>query len=184
MNEQVELIFLDHESKMEKTIQNTLHEFNQVRTGRANPALLDKVVVSYYGVDTPVRQISSIQVVEGTQLYIKPFDKSILKDVETAIQMAKLDLPTSNDGIGIRLILPKLTEESRKVLVKDVEKLQENGKVAIRNIRRDLIDDIKAIKLPEDEEKDQLEEVQKLTDKYIKILEEETKKKIEDVRHI
>lgn len=184
MNEQVELIFLDHESKMEKTIQSTLHEFNQVRTGRANPALLDKVVISYYGVETPVRQVSSVQVVEGTQLYIKPFDKSILKDIETAIQLAKLDLPTANDGVGIRLILPKLTEETRKVLCKDVEKLQEAGKVAIRNIRRDLIDEVKALKLPEDEEKNQLEEVQKLTDKFIKILEEETKKKIEDVKHI
>lgn len=167
MNEMADMLLMEIEEKMEKTIEVLRKEFAAVRTGRANPALLDHVAIDYYGVKSPIKQISSITVPEGSQLYIKPFDKSTLKTIETAIMASDLGLNPQNDGIGIRLTLPKLTEERRRELVKHVSKLAENCKVAIRNVRRDGNDHVKKLGLTEDDEKGYLEDVQELTDKFI-----------------
>jgi ribosome recycling factor len=165
--EQAEQILLETEEKMEKTVHVLQHDLTHIRTGRPNPALLDSIKVSYYGVDTALNQMSSITVVEGTQLYIKPFDKNLLKDIESAIHASDLGLPPMSDGVGIRLNIPQPTEERRRALVKDVEKHGEQAKVAIRNIRRDSNDHLKKLGLTEDDEKGFLSDVQELTDAYI-----------------
>ncbi len=182
--EQVDLLMLEVEEKMEQAVIATEQEFASIRTGRANPALLDMIQVEYYGVETPLKQIASITIPEGNQLYIKPFDKSILKKVEYAIGTSSIGLTPQNDGVGIRLILPRLTEERRKELAKDVEKLAEKGKVNVRNIRRDANDDIKKLELAEDTEFAYFEEVQKLTDNYVKKMDEIAKVKIEEILSI
>ncbi len=184
MREQADLILMELEDKMEKSIEATISEFQNIRTGRANPGLLDSIFIKYYGVDTQLKQISSITVPEGNQLYIKPFDKSIVKDVEKAIGTSKIGLTPQNDGIGIRLIFPQLTEERRRELSKEVTKLSENGKVAIRNIRRDGNEQIKKLSLPEDLEFSTLDSIQKLTDKYIVKMDEVGAKKIEEIMNI
>src|SRR5690625_4213424 len=163
--EQIELVLLETEEKMKDVISSFKKELTNIRTGRANPALLDRVNVKYYGVDTPLKQISAISVVEGTQLYIKPFDKSILKDVEHAINASDLGISPQNDGEGVRLVLPALNEERRRELTKTVEKEAENAKVGIRNVRRDGNDEVKKLELPEDVEKSTLEDVQELTNR-------------------
>lgn len=184
MSEQADIILLECEEKMEKTIESLVRDFASIRTGRANPALLDRIHLDYYGVQTQLKQISSIQVVEGNQLFIKPFDKSVLKQIEQAIYASDLGLNPANDGTGIRLVLPQLTEERRRSLTKDVDKHAENGKVAIRNIRRDANDSLKKIGLTEDDEKGYLEDVQVLTDKYIKKVDHENKLKSEELMKI
>ncbi|MFA5692994.1 MAG: ribosome recycling factor [Acholeplasmataceae bacterium] len=182
--EQIDLLLLEIEEKMEKSVHSLENEFNQIRTGRANPNLLDRIMVSYYGVLTPLKQLASIQIPEATQLYIKPFDPSTLKDIEAAINTSGLDLPPHNDGNGIRLMLPSLTEERRKSLVKDVEKLAEAGKVSIRNIRRDGNDQVKKLSLPEDNERIYLDDIQNLTNKYTELVDEKTKLKTNDLLNI
>lgn len=182
--EQVDLLMIDIEERMENALNSTVHEFATVRTGRANPALLDGITVEYYGVETPLKQIATITIPEGNQLYIKPFDKSILKKVEYAIGTSNIGLTPQNDGAGIRLILPRLTEERRKELSKEIEKLGEQGKVNVRNIRRDANDEIKKIELPEDTEFSYLEEVQKLTDKFTKSMDEAVLEKITEIMAI
>ncbi|MBN2300198.1 MAG: ribosome recycling factor [Acholeplasmataceae bacterium] len=172
-NEQADLILMEIEDHMSKTVEILKKEFAAVRTGRANPALLDKISISYYGVDTPLKQISSIAVVEGNQLFIKPFDKSTLKAIEHAIHASDLGLNPINDGVGIRLILPSLNEQRRKELVKEVEKMGEHARVSVRNVRRDGNDHIKRLALSEDDEKGYHEDVQELTDKFIKKVDEE-----------
>jgi len=184
MSEQADLILMEVEDHMGKTVEVLRREFAGVRTGRANPALLDKIHLPYYGVETPLKQISSISAVEGNQLYIKPFDKSILKQVETAIYASDLGLNPQNDGVGIRLILPQLTEQRRRELIKDVEKMGEHAKVGVRNVRRDGNDHIKKLGLTEDDEKGYLEDVQDLTDQYIKKIDEEIKSKSEELLKI
>ncbi|NMA05468.1 MAG: ribosome recycling factor [Acholeplasmataceae bacterium] len=184
MSEQTDLILMELEEKMEKSVEAIVAEFQNIRTGRANPGILDSIFIKYYGVDTQLKQISSITVPEGNQLYIKPFDKSILKEVERAIGTSKIGLTPQNDGIGLRLIFPQLTEERRKELSKDVTKLSENGKVAIRNIRRDGNEQIKKLSLPEDLEFSTLDEIQKLTDKYTEKMDEVSEKKIEEIMNI
>lgn len=164
-------ILLELEEKMEEVIEGFKKEINKIRTGRANPALVEDIKVEYYGVLTPLKQISSISVQEGTQLYIKPYDRNSLKDVNQAVTAANLGINPQNDGTGIRLVFPKLTEDRRKELVKEVSKHLETFKVHVRNIRRDGIEEIKKEKLPEDNEKLYLEDIQKLTDEYIKNLE-------------
>lgn len=155
--------------KMNKAIASFEHELTTVRTGRANASLLDAVEVDYYGSPTPVNQVGSISVVEGKTLVIKPFDKSILKELETAINKANLGIAPQNDGTVIRLTVPSLTEERRKELTKVVAKMAEEAKVAIRNIRRDGNDMIKKNKeLTEDMQKDGQEKIQKATDEFIK----------------
>ncbi len=168
MNEQADLLLMEIEEHMQKTLEALEREFAAVRTGRANPALLDHVNVDYYGAESPIRQIASVSIVEGNQLYIKPYDKSILKAIETAIFASDLGLNPLNDGTGIRLILPQPSEERRKELVKEVDREAEEAKVGIRNIRRDGNNHVKKLGLTEDDEKGYLEDVQTLTDNAIK----------------
>jgi len=154
--------------KMDKAINNLQNNLNKVRTGRANPNMLDIINVDYYGTPTPINQIASIQVSEGRTLVIKPYDVNSLKDIERAINTSELGLPPINDGKVIRVSVPALTEETRKGFCKDVSKMVEEARVAIRNIRRDFNDEIKKDKtIPEDESKSLLDDIQKATDKAI-----------------
>ena len=170
MSEALEEMFLFGEEKMEKALGQMKREFSTVRTGRANPAILDRVVVDYYGAPTPIRQMAQVSVSEGTTLVITPFDKSILKDVEKAVIKAELGVAPNNDGVCIRLNFPPLTEERRRETAKEVKKFGEDAKIAIRNVRRDMVDSLKKIEkeenLPEDAVKDNQDKIQKLTDKY------------------
>ncbi|MDR2822825.1 MAG: ribosome recycling factor [Acholeplasmatales bacterium] len=177
-------LLLDVEDRMEKAIVALIHEFSNVRTGRANPSLLDRIVVNYYGVETPIKQISSVTIMEGSQLYIKPYDKNLLKEAEKAILSSTLGLNPINDGVGLRLIIPQPTEQRRKELVKDVEKLGENGRISIRNIRRDGNDKIKKMELIEDDLKGYLEDIQELTNNFIKKVDEEIKIKSDELLKI
>jgi len=165
-------LFLEGEEKMEKAVNQLKKAFASIRTGRANPLVLDKVIVDYYGAPTPLRQMSQVSVQDGTTLVISPFDKSIMKDIEKALIKAELGVTPNSDGTVIRMIFPPLTEERRKESVKEVKKLGEDAKVAIRNIRRDMTDDLKKLEkeenLPEDAVKDNQNEIQKLTDNYTK----------------
>ncbi|MBR3889010.1 ribosome recycling factor [bacterium] len=174
MSEAVEMLFLTGEEKMEKAIAQLKREFSTVRTGRANPGILDKVVVDYYGAPTPLRQMSQVTVQDGTTLVITPYDKTILKDIEKAIIKAELGISPNSDGICIRLAFPPLTEERRRDIVKDVKKMGEDAKIAVRNIRRDMADDLKkaekADNLPEDMVKDNQDKIQKVTDKFTKLV--------------
>lgn len=129
--------------KMKKAAQNLQRELGQIRAGRANASLLDRITVNYYGAPTPLNQMASIQIPEARVLMITPFDKSILQDVEKAIMASDIGISPTNDGNVIRLVIPQLTEERRKELAKDVKKEAENAKIAIRNIRRDAIDEYK-----------------------------------------
>ena len=174
MSEALEELFLFGEEKMEKAIAQLKREFASVRTGRANPAVLDKVLVEYYGVPTQLRQMSQVTVSEGTTLVITPFDKTIMKDIEKALIKAELGVAPNNDGTCIRLNFPPLTEERRRETAKEVKKYGEDAKVAIRNVRRDMVDDLKKIEkeenLPEDMVKSTQDDIQKLTDKYVGII--------------
>lgn len=182
--EELEMILLEAEDKMDKAISAFERELSTVRTGRANASLLDSIYIDYYGVSTPLKQVSSITIPEANQLYIKPFDKSICKDIEKAISASTLGLTPQNDSVGIRLVLPQMTEERRRELVKVVGKMEEAAKVAVRNLRRDANDDIKKLDLPEDDEKCALEDIQKLTDKKISSVEDIAEKKNKDVMSI
>ena len=182
--EELEMLLLELEEKMEKSIASFERELSTVRTGRANAGLLDSISIEYYGVQTPLKQVSSITIPEANQLYIKPFDKSVLKEVEKSFLASSLGLTPQNDGVGIRLILPQMTEERRRELVKLVGKMEEQAKVAIRNLRRDGNDDVKKLALPEDDEKGSLEDIQKLTDNKIKEIEEVAAKKNKEVMSI
>lgn len=159
------------EDKMQKSYNNLLEEYTTIRAGRANPHVLDKVVVDYYGSPTPLQQVANISVPEARMIQIQPWESSLLKDIEKAILVADLGLNPTNDGKVIRLVFPELTEERRKELVKDVKKKGEASKVAVRNIRRDGNDAFKKLKgtdVSEDEIQDLEDQIQKLTDKYIK----------------
>ena len=160
-----------YDTKMQKSFQNLLDEFGSIRAGRANPHVLDKVRVDYYGTPTPIQQIANVTVPEARMLQIQPWEASMVKDIEKAILTSDLGINPSNDGRLIRLVFPELTEERRKELTKDVKKKGENAKVAIRNIRRDANDAFKKLKgsdVSEDEIKQLGDQLQKLTDKYIK----------------
>lgn len=174
MSEALEELFLFGEEKMEKAIAQMKREFASVRTGRANPAVLDKVLVEYYGVPTQLRQMSQVTVSEGTTLVITPFDKTIIKDIEKALIKAELGVAPNNDGTCIRLNFPPLTEERRRETAKDVKKFGEDAKIVVRNARRDMVDDLKKLEkeenLPEDLVKSNQEDIQKLTDKYVGII--------------
>lgn len=174
MSEALEEMFLFGEEKMEKAISQMKREFASVRTGRANPGILDKVVVEYYGAPTPIRQMAQVSVSEGTTLVITPFDKSIIKELEKAIIKAEIGVAPNNDGTCVRLNFPPLTEERRRETAKDVKKYGEDAKVSIRNVRREMVDDLKKIEkdenLPEDMVKDNQDKIQKMTDKYVGIV--------------
>jgi ribosome recycling factor len=164
-------VLKDTENHMKGTIENTKKEFQAIRTGRANPNILDRVVVEYYGTPTPLTQVASVNIPDARMLVVQPWDKTILGVIEKAIQKADLGLNPINDGSVIRLPIPQLTEERRKELVKVVKKEAEEERVVIRNQRRDANEKIKALekdgKISEDDGKRGLDEVQKLTDKFI-----------------
>ena len=172
-----EEILLECETRMEEAIENLEKRFINVRAGRANPNMLDGIMVEYYGAPTPLKQLANISVPEARQLSIKPFDKSILGDIEKAIFEANIGLTPNNNGEVIFLVVPALTEDRRKELVKQVKQIAEEAKIALRNIRQDSNNDIKKLKLPEDVEKSGNEEVQELINKYNKIIEERLKVK-------
>ena len=178
-------LFLFGEEKMEKAINQLKKDLGGVRTGRANPIILDKVLVDYYGAPTPLRQMSQVSVQEGTTLVINPYDKTIIKEIEKALIKVDLGVQPNSDGMVIRLTFPPLTEEKRRETTKDVKKFGEESKVAIRNIRRDMVDDLKKLEkeenMPEDEVKGNQDEIQKLTDKYIGIIESLVEEKEKEV---
>ncbi len=167
----IDTIKQDVEERMGKTISVLRADFQSIRTGKATPALLDRIQVNYYGVQTPINQLANISVPDSRMLLIQPWDKSSLSAVEKAILKSDLGITPSNDGSAIRLVLPQLTQENRKDLVKRVKKKGEEAKVSIRNIRRDGNDSVKALEkskeITEDESKNAQEDIQKLTDKYI-----------------
>ena len=172
-----------YDNKMQKSYDNLLEEFGSIRAGRANPHVLDKIRVDYYGTPTVLQQVANISVPEPRMLLIQPWEPNMVREIEKAIQTSDLGINPTNDGKVIRLTFPELTEERRKDLAKDVKKKGENAKVAVRNIRRDANDSLKKMTktndISEDEIKQLEEEVQKLTDKYIakvdKAVEEKTK---------
>lgn len=161
-----------YEEKMNKSYDALLNEYTSIRAGRANPHVLDKIKVDYYGAPTPLQQVANISVPEPRMILIQPWEKKLIKDIEKAILTSDLGINPNNDGSAVRLIFPELTEERRKDLVKDVKKKGEAAKVAVRNIRRDANDAYKKLKKEEDVSEDEIKEledkVQKLTDKYIK----------------
>ena len=181
MDEMTEMLMLEVEEKMEKAIESLKRDFSTIKTGRANAAILDFISIDYYGVKTPVRQVAGISIPEANQLVIKPYDRSSLKLIEAAILASDLGLTPQNDGSIIRLVIPKLTEERRREMTKNVGKYEENAKVAIRNIRRDGNDSVKKLGLSEDEEKGCLEDVQKLTDKYVALASKLAEDKVKEL---
>jgi len=183
-NEKAQLELINLEEKMKKAIENLKHNLVLIRTGRPDPAILNKVKIDYYSVQTPLSQVANISIQEGTQLYLKPYDKSILKEIEHAIHASDLGLNPLNDGVGIRLIIPQPTEERRKELVKQVEKTGENSKVAIRNIRREINDKMKKLDLTEDDKKGYHNDVQDMTDKNINLINKIIKEKSQDLLKI
>lgn len=165
-------VFETAKTKMGKTISALQNEYGAIRAGRANPQILDRVSVDYYGTMTPINQLASVSVAEARVLVIQPWDKSVLKAIEKAIQTSDIGINPQNDGAVIRLTFPPLTEDRRKELVKDIQKIGENSKVAIRSIRRDCLEKLKSMKkaseITEDDLKDGEKEIQKITDNFIK----------------
>ncbi len=160
-----------YEDKMKKTLSNLQDEYTAIRAGRANPRILDRIQVDYYGTMSPLQSVANISVPEARMIQIQPWDASMIKDIEKAILASDLGLTPANDGKAIRLVFPELTEERRKELVKDVKKKGEAAKVAIRNVRRDANDAVKkeakSGDISEDEQKQQEDKIQKMTDKYV-----------------
>ena len=176
------------EDHMKKAIVQVQKELQGIRTGRANPGLLDRVVVDYYGAPTPLKQLANISTPDGKCLVVQPYDKNVMKDIEIAINKSDLGMTPNNDGNVIRIVIPVLTEERRKELVKVIKKFSEDGKVAIRNIRRDGLEAIKKIEkdkqMSEDDSRKQQEVLQKLTDKYSKEIDESSALKEKEVMSV
>lgn len=171
--------------KMNKAVEALESNLKTIRTGRANPTILDRVELEYYGSMTPLNQLSSISVVEGRQLMVKPFDRNMLKEVERAIAMADLGLVPQNDGNAIRIMIPALTEDRRKDLSKDAHKMGEDAKIAIRNIRRDALNGAKKDKeLTEDLKKQAQEDIQKATDQFTKKVDAIVDEKCKDIMSV
>ena len=180
MNERLKV----YEDKMKKTMANLEGELGAIRAGRANPNVLNKIVVDYYGSPTPIQQVANVSVPEARMIQIQPWEKNMLKVIEKAILVSDLGINPTNDGTCIRLVFLELTEERRKELVKDVKKKGEASKVAIRNIRRDGNDEFKKLKgsdVSEDEIKDMEEDLQKLTDKFVKEVDKAVEVKSKEV---
>ena len=173
-----------YDDKMKKTIEHLAADYQTIRAGRANPHVLDRVMVDYYGTMTQIQGVGNISVPEPRVIQIAPWEKKLIKDIEKAIMASDVGITPSNDGNVIRLVFPELTEERRKDLVKEVRKKGEEGKVAIRNIRQDANNDLKKLELPEDEEKLYLEDIQELTNKYNKIIEDKIKEKEEELMQV
>lgn len=165
--ERVETILMENEEKLEKTLNVFKDDLVQVRVGRANPRVLDKVSVDYYGTPTPVNQVGNLSVVDGTCLVVAPWDKSMLKPVEKAILQANIGLTPTNDGTVIRLVFPALTEERRKELVKQIKKMCEDAKVAARNIRRDTLDTFKKMKTNKEITEDEFDSFSKTVEESV-----------------
>ena len=172
------------EERMEESIASMEKRFIKVRAGRANPSMLDGIMVEYYGVPTPLKQLANISIPEARQLSIKPFDKGILGDIEKAIFEANIGVTPNNNGEVIFLVIPALTEDRRKELVKQVKQIAEEAKIALRNIRQDINNDIKKEKLPEDVEKQGNEEVQELINQYNKKVDDALKIKEQELMTI
>lgn len=174
-----------YEEKMEKTVSVLKEDFNTIRVGRANPHVLDKLRVDYYGMPSPIQSVANVSVPEPRMLQIQPWEKSMIKVIEKAIQTSDLGINPSNDGSVIRLVFPEMTEARRKELAKDVKKKGENAKVAVRNIRRDAMDAFKkqekSGELTEDDRKNAEDKMQKLTDKFIDKIEKEVDAKTKDI---
>lgn len=164
----------DIEGRMQKSVDNLKEEYVTIRAGRANPHILDRLRVDYYGTPTPIQQVANVSVPEAIMIQIQPWEASLIKDIEKAILVSDLGLTPNNDGKTIRLVFPELTEDRRKELAKDIKKKGDNAKVAIRNIRRDANDAIKkenkAGDISDDEAKNSEDEIQKITDKYIAMI--------------
>ena len=164
----------DYEDKMKKSVDSLKEDYTTIRAGRANPHILDKIKVDYYGTPTSLQQVANISVPEARMIQIQPWEASLIKDIEKAILVSDLGLTPNNDGKTIRLVFPELTEDRRKELAKDIKKKGDNAKVAIRNIRRDANDAIKkenkAGDISDDEAKNSEDEIQKITDKYIAMI--------------
>ena len=176
-----EMIILELNEKMDKAIATLEKRFTTVRAGRANPSSLDGVMVEYYGSMTPLKQLATISVPEARQLLIKPFDRGCLKDIEKAILASNLGYNPGNDGETIRIIIPELTEERRRELVKQVKALAEEAKVAIRNIRREGLEDVSKLEVSEDEEKGLEKDIQDIVNEYNKKVEAKLKEKEEEL---
>lgn len=173
------------EEKMTKTCENLDGEFSNIRAGRANPNLLNRIMVEYYGTPTPMQQVGNISVPEPRIIQINPWEKSLLKAIEKAILASDLGITPTNDGTSIRLVFPELTEERRKELVKDIKKKGEAAKVAVRNVRRDANDTLKKMEkstdITEDERKEGEEKIQKMTDKYIAKIDKSVENKSKEI---
>lgn len=184
----MEAVFAKTKEKMDKCLTSLERDFTAIRAGRANPAVLDKVMVDYYGVPTPINQMAAVSVPEARLLVVQPWDASTLREIEKAINTADIGINPQNDGKVIRLSFPQLTEEHRKNLQKDISKRGEEAKVAIRNVRRDAMDDIKKLKkdneITEDEQKDGERKLQDITDDFVKQADSITKKKEEEILSI
>lgn len=172
-----------YDEKMKKTCEHLASDYLGIRAGRANPHVLDKLRVNYYGTPTPIQQVGNVTVPEARMIQIAPWEKSLIKEIEKAILASDIGITPSNDGSVIRLVFPELTEERRKDLAKDVKKKAEECKVAIRNIRRDGNDYLKKLgkEISEDEVKQMEDELQKLTDKYIKEAEGQMEEKTKEI---
>ena len=173
------------EEKMQKTLNALAYDFSMIRAGRANPKLLEKISVSYYGAPTPLQQVANISVPEARMILIQPWDRTLIKEINKAILASDIGITPSDDGQSIRLVFPELTGERRQELVKDCKKKAENAKVAVRNIRRDAMEEVKkmqkASEITEDDEKDLEVKIQKATDRFIKEIDEETEKKSKEI---
>ncbi len=181
----MEELIMTYEDKMEKSLANLKEEFSTIRAGRANPHILDKIKVDYYGTPTPIQQVGNVSIPEARMICIQPWDASLLKDIEHAINTSDIGINPTNDGKVIRLVFPELTEERRKDLVKDIKKKGENAKVAVRNIRRDAMDAIKKKGkedgVSEDEVKEYQDDVQKSTDAYVKKIDDVVSAKSDEI---
>lgn len=184
----MQTIFENTKTKMEKTIVNLKSEFGSIRAGRANASVLDRVMVDYYGTPTPINQLASVSIAEARILVIQPWDASVLNAISKAIQVSDIGINPTNDGKLIRLVFPQLTEDRRKEIVKSVKKVSEEAKVAIRSIRRDSLDKLKKMQknseITEDDLSNGEKEVQKITDDFVKKIDEETKVKEKEVMEI
>ena len=172
---------MDTEKKKKKVVENLDERLLTIRAGRANPGMLKGIMVPYYGVHTDIQSLANITVPEARELFIKPFDRSVLKDMERAINEANLGITPVNNGEMIILTIPELTEDRRREYVKQAKAICEEAKIALRNVRQDANNEIKKLELPEDEEKQELEEIQELIQKYNKIVDEKGKEKEEEL---
>ena len=184
-NERIEEILMDAEERMEKTVSVLKSDYATVRAGRANPHILDKVLVDYYGTPTPINQVGNLSVSDARCLVIAPWDMSMLKVIEKQLLAENIGITPSNDGKVIRLVFPQLTEERRKELVKQVKKMAEDAKVAVRNIRRDCMDEFKKMKnakeISEDEASDAEKEAEKIVTKTVSAIDAAAAEKEKDV---